>query len=176
MEILRSNMKKIIALLVLALCFNGKAQIITTIAGNGTGGFGGDSGPASLYSQLLLPNGMAFDRHGNLYIADRGNNRIRMINTLGIITTVVGNGISGFSGDGGQATVAELSGPMAIAFDALGNMYIADCFNDRIRIVDTFGVINTIAGNGFGANVSPGGAFSGDGGKPPPQNYFSHIA
>ena len=108
--------------------------IITTIAGNGTAGFSGDGGAATS-AKLNLPEGVAVDGSGNVYIADANNNRIRRVSTTGIITTIIGNGAAGFSGDGGLATLAELNYPASLAFDASGNLYIADASNSRIRMV-----------------------------------------
>ena len=108
--------------------------VITTVAGNGTVGFSGDGGAAAS-AQLYLPSGVALDAAGNLYIADKGNNRIRKVSTSGIITTVAGNGTDGFSGDGSPAASAQLSNPFAVTFDAAGNLYIADHTNQRIRRV-----------------------------------------
>ena len=97
------------------------------------------------------------DGFGNFYIGEWGNNRIRKVNASGIITTVAGNGSAGYSGDGGLATGAQLFEPEGVAVDALGNIYIADSYNERIRKVDANGVISTLAGNG-------GAGFAGDGG------------
>ena len=127
--------------------------IITTIAGNGISGYGGDGGSATL-AQLNDPTGIETDAFGNVYIADIGNHRIRKIDAAGIITTVVGTGTPGFSGDGGQATSAEI-GVYDITFDNSGNMYFCDSY--RIRKVNTSGIISTIVGNGIGG-------YSGDGG------------
>ncbi len=132
------------------------AGIITTIAGTSIPGYSGDGGPAT-NAQLYEPAEIAFDMKGNLYISDSGNNRIRMVNTAGIISTVVGTGVAGFSGDGGQATAAEIDNPYGLALDAIGNLYLADYENNRIRKVNTIGIISTIAGNGTAG-------FSGDGG------------
>jgi sugar lactone lactonase YvrE len=121
--------------------------IITTIAGNGAKGFSGDGGQA-INASLQMPTGVAVDSRGNIYIADWYNQRIRMINISGIITTVAGNGTLGFSGDGGQATGAEISEPSGIAVDVIGNIYISDYYKNRIRKVNTLGIITTIAGNG----------------------------
>jgi trimeric autotransporter adhesin len=130
--------------------------IITTIAGNGVAGFSGDGGPASS-SQLKNPSSVAIDSNGNILVSDNGNQRIREISTSGIITTIAGNGSSGFSGDGGQASSAQLYNPVGIAPDSAGNLFIGDNSNNRIRKVDSSGIITTVAGNG-----SLG--YSGDGG------------
>ena len=98
--------------------------VITTVAGNGTQGFSGDNGPATS-AQLNGPDGVAVDSAGNLYIADTDNNRIRKVSN-GVITTVAGNGTSGFSGDNGPATSAQLDDPYGVAVDSAGNLYIAD--------------------------------------------------
>jgi sugar lactone lactonase YvrE len=107
---------------------------ISTIAGNGTYGFSGDGGAATA-AELYMPTGVAVDSAGNVYIADFGNNRVRMVNTAGNISTVAGNGTAGFSGDGYAATSAELYRPSGVALDASGNLYIADANNNRIRVV-----------------------------------------
>jgi sugar lactone lactonase YvrE/PKD repeat protein len=132
--------------------------IITTIAGNGVGGYSGDGGLATS-AQLNLPTEIAIDAGGNIYIADWSNNVIRKVNTSGIITTFAGNGIAGFSGDGGLATGARLNNPMDLAIDAAGSLLICDSWNNCIRKVNTSGIISTIAG-------SPGSlsGYSGDGG------------
>ncbi|RAJ96008.1 putative secreted protein (Por secretion system target) [Larkinella arboricola] len=121
--------------------------IITTVAGNGTYGSGGDGGPATS-AGIGSPYGVAVDKQGNLFIADGSNNRIRKVSPTGIITTVAGNGTYGFSGDGGPATSAQLSSPSSVAVDAQGNLFIADASNYRIRKVATNGLIYTVAGNG----------------------------
>jgi len=138
-----------------------KSGIITTIAGNGfgsgigVGGYSGDGGQATS-AKLNFPWGISFDNAGNLYIADQNNNRIRMVNKSGIITTVAGNGVQGFSGDNGLATAAEMYMPLAVKFDALGNMYIVDAGNSRLRKVNSAGIITTVAGNGSSGNKSNG--------------------
>jgi len=106
--------------------------IITTFAGNGTGGFSGDGGAATS-AELDLPNNLGMDPWGNLYIADNGNNRIRKVGTNGIITTVAGKGTSGYTGDGGVATNATLKSPWSATADSFGNAYIADSSNNAIR-------------------------------------------
>jgi sugar lactone lactonase YvrE len=147
--------------------------VITTVAGNGTAGFGGDNGPAAS-AQLSLPQSVAVDAAGNLYIADAGNGRIRkvangVITTVaatglsdprgiavdsagslyvansggssvlkvsnGVVTIVAGNGVFGFSGDNGPATSAQLYAPRGITVDAIGNVYVADLSNNRVRIL-----------------------------------------
>jgi sugar lactone lactonase YvrE len=137
----------LLTFLTLVLTLNTSAQIITTVAGNGTAAYSGDGGQATV-AELNGPSDIAFDAFGNMYIADQSNNRIRLISPSGIITTKAGSGSSGYSGDGGQASIAKLYSPSAIAFDALGNLYIADEINYRIRQVNTLGVISTFAGNG----------------------------
>lgn len=124
------------------------SDIIATYAGNGTQGFAGDGSPAAS-AMLNQPTLMALDSAGNLYISDSGNNTIRKVSTAGIITTVAGTGSAGYNGDGIAATSAELSSPRGIAFDAAGNLYIADAGNERIRMISfASGIISTAAGNG----------------------------
>ena len=132
------------------------AGVISTVAGSGTAGFSGDGGAATA-AQLNEPYGVAVDSSGNLYIAEWNNNRIRKVNSAGVISTVAGTGTAGFSGDGGAATAAQLSNPQDVALDAAGNLYIADVNNNRIRKVNSAGVISTVAGTGTAG-------FSGDGG------------
>jgi sugar lactone lactonase YvrE len=111
------------------------ANVVTTIAGNGTKGFGGDGGPAT-QAMLNAPRDLELGPDGRLYVADTDNQRIRAIDlNSGLITTVAGNGTAGFSGDGGQATAASFSRPFGVAFDREGNMFVADTFNNRIRKV-----------------------------------------
>jgi uncharacterized repeat protein (TIGR01451 family) len=131
------------------------AGIITTVAGNGTAGYTGDNIAASS-AELNNPTAVAVDAAGNVYIADDFNERIREVSTQGVISTVAGTGAKGYSGDGLAATAAQLNGPVGIAVDGLGNLYIADLGNDRIREVSLTGTIATIAGNGTGG-------YSGDG-------------
>jgi hypothetical protein len=143
----------------------GQAQIITTYAGDGTAGYSGDGGPAT-GAELSLPFGSAVDGSGNLYIADYDDNVIRKVTAAtGIITTYVGNGTAGYSGDGGPATSAELGHPYGVATDAAGNLYIADYFNCLVRKVTVAtGVITTVAGDTTGAGTGSNCAYSGDGG------------
>jgi uncharacterized protein (TIGR03437 family) len=147
---------------------------ITTVAGTGNGGFSGDGGAAT-FATLSNPDGITVDATGNLYIADGGNARIRKV-TNGTITTFAGNGMQGFSGDGGPATSASLQINtnyfVGLVVDATGNLYIADAGNSRVREVSGGsggnGFITTIAGNGqpdfsgdsgpaTSAGLSPGG-------------------
>jgi PKD repeat protein len=139
--------------------------VITTVAGNGTAGSSGDGGPATA-AQLDFPDGVAVDARGNLYIADSNNNRVREVSG-GVITTVAGNGTPGFSGDGGQATSAQLSDPEDVAVDKQGNLYIADWANSRIRKV-AGGIITTIAGTGVAG-------FSGDGGPATSAQLYNEV-
>src|SRR6185312_3343533 len=132
------------------------AGVITTIAGNGSNGFVGDGGQATA-AEVNYPVGITFDNAGNLYIADRYNYRIRKISTSGVITTVAGNGTGAYSGDGGQATAASLWQPYSVAVDNVGNIYIADSQNNRIRKVDASGIITTVAGNGTAGSTGDGG-------------------
>ena len=130
--------------------------IINTFAGNGSYGFAGDGGPV-LKATLAAPRGICLDSGGNLYLADRWNNRIRKISG-GTISTIAGNGVGSFSGDGGSPMLAQLSDPAGVAVAANGNFYISDTLNNRVRMVSpASNTITTIAGNG-----NPG--FGGDGG------------
>ena len=131
--------------------------VITTIAGTGDQGFGGDGGPAT-EAQLNFPTGLAVDGSGNLYVADQTNHRIRRIDPDGVITTFAGTGDRGFGGDGGPATEAQLNNPRGLAVDGSGNLYMADYLNQRVRRIDPDGVITTIAGTGdrgFGGDGGP---------------------
>jgi DNA-binding beta-propeller fold protein YncE len=130
--------------------------VITTIAGNGGSGFGGDGGPATS-ANIQQPYGVDVDAQGNLYIAATGNQRVRKVDVgTGIITTVAGTGTNGSGGDGGQATSAELSNPLDVAVDGQ-NLYIAEQGNHRLRKVDLVsGIITTVAGDGtIGVNDGP---------------------
>ena len=159
--LLRKHKKiRLIAIIFITLFFalqqNGGAQCISTIAGNGIQGFSGDGGPAIL-AKLSFPTGIAIDASGNLYITGI-DNRIRKISAAGIITTIAGTGVAGFSGDGGPAVSAQIFNPYGIAIDASHNVYFSDFKNHRIRRINgSTGIITTIAGTGTGG-------FSGDGG------------
>ncbi len=132
-----------------------QAQIISTIAGTGAGSYSGDGGPATAatFNNVF---GICNDVGGNIYVVDKGNSAVRKISTSGIVTTIAG-GTSGFGGDGAPATAALLSGPRAVAADVLGNLYIADQFNQRIRMVNTSGIITTIVGTGTAGSLGDGG-------------------
>ncbi len=125
---------------------------ITTVAGNADSlksGFAGDGGRATS-AAFHVPAGLAIDpARGDLYIADRFNNRIRRVDAHGIVTTVAGDGITGFRGDGGPAIKAELNSPTGVAVAPDGSLYIADARNCRIRRVDSHGIITTVAGTGI---------------------------
>lgn len=121
--------------------------IVTTIAGTGTAGFSGDGGPA-ISAQLYLPIAVSPDNQGNLYILD-GDNRVRKIDSSGVISTIAGNGTANFAGDAGPASAAELQTPLDVVADSNGNVYIADTGNLRVRKVDAQGIISTVAGSGI---------------------------
>jgi|GEM_PF-2148788 len=138
------------------------AGIISTIAGTGTMGYSGDGGPAtsaSITFSLATTSGgsIGIDAAGNVYFADGIRNHIRKIDAAGIITTFAGTGTAGFSGDGGPATAATLNVVESIAFDQIGNAYIVDASNHRIRKIDPAGIISTFAGNGPGSVAGIGG-------------------
>lgn len=131
--------------------------IISTVAGNNSPGYSGDGGAATSAQLSQKPTSVYVDASGNMFIADQWNNVIRRVNAGGIISTIAGDGTAGFSGDAAAAVSAELNQPHSIYGDSLGNLYITDASNNRIREVYTSGNINTIAGNGTAG-------FSGDGG------------
>lgn len=114
--------------------------IVSTFAGGSSVGYSGDGGPATM-AQIFSPFGMTFDLAGNMYFSDSQNNCVRKIDTLGIITTIIGTTTQGYSGDGGLAINAQLYGPNGLAFDAVGNLYIADAGNNVIRKVTNVGVV-----------------------------------
>jgi uncharacterized protein (TIGR03437 family) len=127
---------------------------IETVAGSANMG---DGGPATA-AQISTIQGIAVDRWGNLYLSDTGNHRVRKISTSGIITTLAGTGVAGFSGDGGPATAAQLNLPYGLAADLAGYIYVADLGNDRVRRIGPDGVIVTVAGNGNRGSSGDGGA------------------
>jgi sugar lactone lactonase YvrE len=128
--------------------------VISLLAGNGSNTASGDGGLA--IAAGLDAKDVTFDGHGNYYIADAYNNRIRKVDSWGIITTYAGNGIAAWSGDGGQATSASLSNPNGVVMDEDGDLYIADYSNNRVRKVSSEGIITTVAG------ITTGG-YRGDG-------------
>lgn len=132
-----------------------RAGTIATFAGTGARGFAGDGGQAAL-AAFDDPVALAFDGSGGLLICDRGNQRVRRVSN-GVVTTIAGNGLQGYSGDGALATMAELNQPSSVAVDASGDVYVADTGNARIRVVTLDGKIATFAGTGAAG-------FSGDGG------------
>jgi len=131
--------------------------IITTIAGTGEHDYNGDNIPATA-AKIWGPNGMVFDKYGNLYIADVGNSRVRKVSTSGIITTIAGTGVEGYNGDNILAVDAQIGKPSGLAIDNFDRLYIGDQVNNRIRRVNKDGVIQTIAGVGLsgvlGDNIS----------------------
>ena len=120
---------------------------ISTFAGIGKAGFSGDGGPA-VRAKLNLPSGLATDKKGNLFISDRSNDRIRVVDKKGVIRTYAGTGVAGFQGDAGPALKAQLDKPFGIALDEAENLYIADRNNNRVRKVSPEGIITTVAGDG----------------------------
>lgn len=141
--------------------------IITTIAGNGDYGYSGDGGPAT-HARVGFVAYVTVGPDGSLYLADYRNNRIRRVGPDGIITTVAGNGTSGYSGDGGPAVQAQLNNPWCVTSKADGSLYVADQNNNRIRRVSPDGMIATVAGNGTSG-------YSGDLG-PPTQARLGFIS
>jgi uncharacterized protein (TIGR03437 family) len=142
------------AMAAACLCGSAGAQQFTviTVAGNGSGGFSGDSGAATA-AQLLSPGAIFLDSSGKLYIADTSNQRVRVV-AGGTISTIAGTGTEGFAGDGKAATSAQLSGPGGIAADSSGNVYIADTGNHVVRKITSGGTISTFAGSGGNAGYA----------------------
>ena len=131
---------------------------ITTVAGSGSTLSFGDGGPATS-AGMTIPIRCAVDQSGNLYIVDQGAFNIRKVNTSGIISTFAGIANSqGFSGDNGPAVAAQMNNPTAASFDNAGNLYVTDQFNQRIRKIDTSGIITTVAGNGVNTFAGDHGA------------------
>jgi DNA-binding beta-propeller fold protein YncE len=130
--------------------------VISTVAGNGSPGFSGDGGPATA-AQLQDPKSVWVAPSGELFIADSANERIRRVDRQGAISTVAGNGVPGFSGDGGPAAAAQFDGPRGVAGDTAGNLYVADDNNHRVRRIDAAGIVTTLAGNGTAASAGDGG-------------------
>lgn len=136
--------------------------IISTVAGDNFPSYTGDGGPATSAS-MTYPWGVVTDNNGNLYISDSNDNRIRVVNSSGIISTYAGNGNGGYGGDGGPATNASIHQPFGLALDSAGNLYFADYANNRIRCVYRNGTIATVAGNGkLGSSGDAGPATSAE--------------
>jgi uncharacterized protein (TIGR03437 family) len=129
---------------------------VSTVAGSGFYKFSGDGG-AAIGASLNGPQGLAADSAGRFYLADLRNHRVRRVNAAGVIATVAGNGTQGYSGDNGPAAAAALNSPAAVALDAIGNIYVADTGNNRVRKIDANGTITALAGAGVAG-------YSGDGG------------
>ena len=131
--------------------------MISTIAGTGVAGYGGDGGPATS-AMLSSPNDVALDTAGNVYVTEFNNQRVRKITPAGIITTVAGSGTMGFAGDGGPATAAELNQIAGLTIDTTGSLYICDMYNYTVRKVSRTGTITTLAGSGTAGYLGDGGA------------------
>lgn len=144
--------------LLLPLLFGAIAssQTINTFAGNGTAGYSGDGGPAA-QAEINRVVGLAADAAGNIYLADQNNNRVRKVDTNGVITTFAGTGVAGFTGDGGPAAQAQLNGPLGVCVAPSGAIYVNDEGNFRVREISPSGTITTVAGNGTNTTSGDGG-------------------
>lgn len=135
-----------------------RTNAITVLAGTGAPGWSGDGGPAT-QAQLAAPEWVEYDADGNLYLADRGNHRIRKIDRQGIITHIAGTGELATSAEGGRAAASALTNPFGLTLDRLGNVFVFDTEAHRIRRIDArTGVITTVIGNGqrgFGGDGGP---------------------
>ena len=131
------------------------AGIITTFAGTGTAGSSGNYGPATS-ARLNCPRGVGADSNGNIFIADTSNNQIRKVNSAGIITTYAGSTV-GSTGDGGSAISAKFFNPFSVSVDINGNVFIADLSNQRIRLINSAGIVSTFAGTGTAGSTGDGG-------------------
>ena len=152
-------------------------QVITTVAGNGTVGYTGDGGAATA-AEMHNPASLALDRHGNLFFADVTEHCIRKLSAAGVISTITGNGWSGYTVDGYPATAAQLAAPMGLAVDVFGNIYYSDSVFGLIRKIDTTGILTTVAGNDSFRYYSGGfhwSSFLGDGG-PATSAHFNEPA
>jgi Secretion system C-terminal sorting domain/NHL repeat len=156
-------MKKILLFFVCLPIFS-SGQIITTLAGNGSTISSGDGGQATA-AGIEGPGGVVFDAVGNMYVAEYTGHKVRKVTPSGIISTIAGNGVSGYTGDGGPATAALVSRPSKILIDATHNIYFADIDNNCVRKISSTGIISTVAGNGTGG-------FSGDGGAATAAHLF----
>ena len=133
---------------------------ISTFAGTGVSGYGGDGGPA-VEAQLSSPRGLSVDASGHVYVADTVNHRIRRIGPDGTISTFAGTGVAGYGGDGGPAIEAQLDAPIGVAVDGSGIVYVADALNYRIRRIGPDGTISTFAGTGVSGDGGDGGPATG---------------
>ena len=155
--------------------------VVTVVAGTGGAGFGGDGGPA-MQAMLNAPAGINFDSQGTLYIADSGNNRIRTVTPDGNIHTIAGNGLAGFAGDGQTADFASFRNPLGVAVDGMGNIWIADVGNNRLRVLMPQTTpapqprsVNAIQGPNVATTLSPGSIFSLYGTNLAPANYSNEV-
>ena len=136
------------------------ANKLSPLTGAGQiGEINGDGGSAE-NARFAAPSGLVADRAGNTYVSDERSHRVRKITPSGVITTIAGTGLAGYTGDGGLATRATLNAPRGLALDRFGNLYIADSGNHVIRRVASSGTIATIAGNGFKGARGDGGPAS----------------
>jgi len=155
---MKKNFLAFLAFLSLGLSYHANAQLIanTVVCSTGVAGYSGDNGPAIL-AKMNGPIYINADGYGAYYVSDAVNNVVRKVDAFGIITTFAGNGTAGFSGDTGPATAASVNYVAGMAIDAVGNVYLSDRANNRIRKVSTSGVITTFAGTGAAATSGDGG-------------------
>jgi len=151
---------KLLCLSSVFICgmYDANSQIISEFAGvcNLTAPLNGNFGPATS-AKLATPRGIVSDNSGNVYFIEMLNYAVRKVNTTGVITTYAGNGTEGFGGDGGSATNAQMEAASGLAIDKVGNIYIGDGVNNRVRRVDVAGIITTFAGNGTLTPLGDGG-------------------
>ncbi|MBC7555281.1 MAG: hypothetical protein H7257_15025, partial [Taibaiella sp.] len=147
--------KSLLAAFAIGAPMYSNAQIISTIAGTGTAAFSGDGGQATS-AAINTPHGIAVDGAGVVYITDQANQRIRKITTAGVISTIAGSGSLGFSGDGAAATTASFNNPFTTWIDGTGDILFSDSYNNRIRKINTSGIITTIAGTGTAGSTGDG--------------------
>ena len=159
---LRRGLPGFVSVFLMGVCFGQAPKFtISTAAGVGSSGFAGDGGAATA-ANLAFPAALTFDSSGNMYIADSSNSRIRKVTTDGTISTFAGTGDFGYFGDTNTATKAGLNRPYGVIFDAAGNMYIADAYNDAIRkVAASSGIVSTFAGTGVEGLGGDGGGANG---------------
>lgn len=150
------HLKFYIIILLISLTFSVNAQIISTVAGIGTDGYSGDGGLATA-AQISPEGGIFVDANKNIFYGDNNSVLRKITGTTGFISTIAGTGVSGFSGDGGLATLAQIYAPVGIYEDNGGNVFFADAFNVRIRKITPAGIISTIAGTGMHGRTGDGG-------------------